>query len=769
MRKTASILIVASLVAMVFVGFEPTIAGDPEEPDLIGKYQRLGSDDDLTREHVSWDDGVLNLEGPMFTSKLRVDIGFLEQELGAWGSHQEFSVGDGFVEFDARRASLEALTLGEDPIFTLGSRDRIEFVDRPMWVSAQQEEHGGQITLEMDDGDSSGQQVFISRDWLWERGIQWFNVTHEDGTLLTATEVAGGVMVDVHHFSEVQINPDGLDVKKVVGGLTVSNQGETRWSWQESVLEVDVDYNPGQEYEVLIPADWTDLHIRPHMFKVHTSSGVATTISLDTESPDCNCYRMVAGVQYYPIEFSTSSLSVMIEVIGKHIPAYTVQNGELAPHWEEKRWNETALLLEIDVEEQSSDYEVWVEKAWVESSFPMSQLNVSHEYTVEVASAEDYMVFDCCVVGDLLPPIVFSIDQLLEARAMVGDLVKVWLGDWVFGGGSCPFEVDGSDVHFLDDATLRWIGDISGSTYENEVNVCYWEADNLVWLYWFFAKQNDGGEWLTQATANEDPCPRTDLGRAYCIRLHNLYPAGQAIDDWRFRDHEPDQNEGSINCKDFTLTLKDPDNIVEISWDVEWCDTQVRVQKTTWDEGRWYVAKERDGDAAHRHSFDFGVVQRIPMPSDDQWESDVMADMITRFMCRPGASGSTCIRGIEEWELHASKQGGVQAFNELLGGTTTIGAKTYDYNETIAILNARDNDEATKLATTLIGAQLLIEAGSIPDSEVMVAIIEAHDLLANYTEMLPWENTELSVNDQSLMESLRHQISNGFVNEMHQA
>ncbi len=79
-----------------------------------------------------------------------------------------------------------------------------------MWVSVEQAEQGGRITLDLEDCDASGQQVYISKEWLWERGTQWCNATHEDGTLLPVTDLAGGVLVDFHHFSEVYINPDGL-------------------------------------------------------------------------------------------------------------------------------------------------------------------------------------------------------------------------------------------------------------------------------------------------------------------------------------------------------------------------------------------------------------------------------------------------------------------------------------------------------------------------------------------------------------------------------
>lgn len=389
MRKAATVVVVTGLAVMVFAGIQPSGAQDPQGAEAIGVYHRLGSDDDLTSVHVTWNEGVMEVEGPALTDKLQVETAFLEKELGSWGSHEEFSVIDGVVEIDARKATFEAFHLGEEPIFTNGAGGQVKLLDRPMWLNASQEAHGERITLTMEDGDSSGQQVFISREWLWGHGIQWFNVTHEDGTVLPVTEQSGGVIVDVPHFSEVYINSDGLDVKQVVAGATVSNQGETRWFWQESVLEVDVDYNPEQDYKVLISVDWTELHIRPHTFNVYSSGDLVD--KPDTGISVC-CGGSGSSQEYYSVKFSTSGLSVRIEVIGEHLPIYTVEDDELQPHWGEKRWNETDTVLEVDVEDQSSDYEVSVEKDWANQTFGTLLVDSYSWWEVEFEEVDYYVV-----------------------------------------------------------------------------------------------------------------------------------------------------------------------------------------------------------------------------------------------------------------------------------------------------------------------------------------------------------------------------------------
>ncbi len=276
MQKTVTVAIIASLILMSFAGFQPSLAENPGG-DVIGEYHQFGATEDLTSNHVSWDDGDLVVAGPAFANKLEVETAFLEEELGDWSSDEQFTVGEGVVKFESREATFTGLSLGVDSVFTWGSESLLRFQERPMWVSMDQDGHGEQINLTMSDGDSSGQQIYVSKEWLWGHGIHRPNATHEDGSVLnvTRTQDGSGFLVDVHHFSRIEILSAERSVLGQSGdGEVKSHDGDVLWYPDDSTLEIDVGGTSSDTYTLYVEKDWIDLYVPSLALREHTWANI---------------------------------------------------------------------------------------------------------------------------------------------------------------------------------------------------------------------------------------------------------------------------------------------------------------------------------------------------------------------------------------------------------------------------------------------------------------------------------------------------------------
>jgi hypothetical protein len=283
MRKKIALVVITSLLVMVFSSIQPSLADVSEENSTsIGTYQRLGGENDLNENHVAADDEGLVVKGPAFTSTLRLERDFLDSGLGAgWSASRAFVLEDDNVVFQGRTVEFMPLELTREPVFTMGTRDQIEFQDRPMWVSVKQDAHGETITITMEDGDSTGQAVYIGKEWLWERGIHRPVVVHEDGTDLSAEPApqGDGWLIQVHHFSDISIDPSDEIIFSDQGGLVVPHTGDARWYEEEKRLEIDVGedchitqmMNCGSiDHGVYVDKDWLDMRIEHLALENHT-------------------------------------------------------------------------------------------------------------------------------------------------------------------------------------------------------------------------------------------------------------------------------------------------------------------------------------------------------------------------------------------------------------------------------------------------------------------------------------------------------------------
>lgn len=249
----------ALLLLAGFGSIQPSSA-DGGGTDL-GKYRQFGLSHNLEDQHVSWQGENLTVEGPTFTSELHVNESFLDRELGAWSADEAFSPGDGEAIFEDRNAIFRPLQLDAGPVFTWGDNSSIQFKDRPMWLSVNQADYGSNITLEMDDGEFTGQQISISKLWLMDRGLPQVRAIHEDGTELNVN-VTGDqeeILIDVPHFSSVVLTSE-VDVRGRIGGVTLEHDGEKRWFENQSKLEIDVGDFLGT-YELLVERNWLTLNI----------------------------------------------------------------------------------------------------------------------------------------------------------------------------------------------------------------------------------------------------------------------------------------------------------------------------------------------------------------------------------------------------------------------------------------------------------------------------------------------------------------------------
>jgi hypothetical protein len=255
------------LVAILLLASSATLPSSAEQgggPLEVGEYRQFGASHDLTQQHISWNGEQLKIEGPLFTSELKVNIAYLADELGAWASRQAFVPDGDYAKFSDRSASFISFELGPEPVFTWGHPSQVHLLARPMWVSAQQEEHGANITLEFSDGDTTGQAIFISKEWLWKRGIHRPDATHQDGTVLqvTSTESKDGFLIEVHHFSFIILHPAQISVLGKSGSDPIEpHPGQKRWYPQDLRLEIDVGGTTAGSYSLYVEKDWLDLHI----------------------------------------------------------------------------------------------------------------------------------------------------------------------------------------------------------------------------------------------------------------------------------------------------------------------------------------------------------------------------------------------------------------------------------------------------------------------------------------------------------------------------
>jgi hypothetical protein len=248
----------------------------------VGTYKQFGFTNDLTPAHVTPEGDGLRVEGPAFTSELRVRLEFIQTELGAWGADAAFTVQSDEARFAQGDVKLVPLDIGETPVFTSGHPSQILLTERPMWVSAYQDAYAGNITLELSDGDSSGQAIYISKAWLWERGIHRPEATHEDGSSLVVnvTEDGFGFMIDVHHFSYIVLHPSQISVLGKLGSdPPQTHQGQKRWFESMQRLEVDVGGPMAGSYMLYVEKDWVNLHVpwvglRGHTWQEATVGGI---------------------------------------------------------------------------------------------------------------------------------------------------------------------------------------------------------------------------------------------------------------------------------------------------------------------------------------------------------------------------------------------------------------------------------------------------------------------------------------------------------------
>lgn len=382
MRRIQVTILVTVLVLTIMSGV-PASSSDEGSPERkIGVYERWMDSGDLSEKHVTRDGKNLAIQGPSFTNTLRVDKNFLEVELGAWSASAAFTLDGDHAVFNGRSADFAPLELGAEPAFTLGGRDQIEFQERPMWVSVEQDEPGGQITLHMEDGDTSGQPIFIAKEWLWGRGIHRPLAVHEDGTNLSVEGMPGrdGWVIDVHHFSYVLILPIDEIVFSRQDGIIVPHTGETRWYEDEKRLEIDVGGNldcashvlagcGSIDQDVMVDKDWLDMNINH--------------LSLQEHVWEVNSYNLrgFEKEKYYEVRLTSSQTPTTV-VYDYFIPtsttAYTRGNPETVQIWS---WNESTLYnlppmavklpdgdnFAIDIDREGL-YRLQFNKSWLDNS-----------------------------------------------------------------------------------------------------------------------------------------------------------------------------------------------------------------------------------------------------------------------------------------------------------------------------------------------------------------------------------------------------------------
>lgn len=247
---------------------EPNSQSD--EPRVIGSFGYQGTIQDLMDHHAVDHPRGMRIQAPPGASGMQIDLDFLKEQLGAWSLPGVFALNvDGHIELDRRNAIFHRLEFGHDSVFTLGSNDTIRFESRPMWVNLTTEGEG--IILGLDDGDPSGQEVFLSKEFLYSHGIHRPNVTHEDGTPLEVrlAQDGSGYWVDVPHFSSIIVNPDGfLAFQRQFGVVSVFG-GTKTWHTDTNDLFVSVQ-NTLTSIDVMLEVEWFEANM-PHVgLKDHT-------------------------------------------------------------------------------------------------------------------------------------------------------------------------------------------------------------------------------------------------------------------------------------------------------------------------------------------------------------------------------------------------------------------------------------------------------------------------------------------------------------------
>lgn len=268
---------------------ENTDDSTEEEQRVIGSFYRRGEALDLTEHQAQDHPQGLRVRAPPGSSSMRIDPAFLEEKLGEWGASGKFRVGDdGFVEVDHRIAVFKEVALNEKPIFTLGTGKNIQFESRPMWVSIEEAQSG--FILDMEDGDTTGQKVFLSNAFLSEMGVHRPVVTHEDGYDVQVEQAAdgSGYWLEVPHFTKVHVTPDDMMIWKRDSVGTWEFGEEPEWDTATNELFVNVPNNL-VDIELLFERAWFNtnmpyLGLVGHTWEEETYEGdVYYKVALESE------------------------------------------------------------------------------------------------------------------------------------------------------------------------------------------------------------------------------------------------------------------------------------------------------------------------------------------------------------------------------------------------------------------------------------------------------------------------------------------------------
>lgn len=286
-RKFASGIVVALLLLSstpLTPAEEPGSDGGPSDgaAEVVGEVIETTGVANLTADDFTETAAGLEMTPPAGATEVRVNASYLYRQFGSWASDREFTVDGNRIVLDPEVTTFSSFDPEPDMtrVFTLGSKRSIRFLDRPMWISINGTANS--LTLDVSDGNTSGQDIWIYKDWIWDYGIWTVEASHgEDGETIPVRQSKhfDAFVVEADHFSPINLdcrndcNVEAVEVKKRVDGEFVPHTWEGSWDGTNKTFNLSMPVEL-LDFQALVESDWLGANI-PHLALVEYNWTVA--------------------------------------------------------------------------------------------------------------------------------------------------------------------------------------------------------------------------------------------------------------------------------------------------------------------------------------------------------------------------------------------------------------------------------------------------------------------------------------------------------------
>lgn len=431
-QRTLAVFLLIILTASGFVGPQVTggdgsPTGDPTPPTqsereahplwnaTYGIYLLDGEKHTLTSKHAHRFEDGLRLQVPREASHLVLQRERLSEILGeAWSATEPFYYNQttGNVTIIGAAATLYRGPSSGSERFTLGTFEGVAFSDRPMKLSVHRD--AGGVALDMDDGSTQGQEVFVSHEFLNDFGIHKPRAQHEDGNLIEVwlDDKLGGYWIRVPHFSIVFLSADDILVYGRKAGVVSPHSGSITWNEADQKLRIEVE-NELVSYDVLVEAKWLDLHLPNLALK-----GIPWT------------KEFYKGEEYYVVSFAAFETPTVVEFLEFRLtetrlytygsphfvqshPYNTTLREEKGPIWVSTLIEGPWVRVDVDTD-NTDEFELLLSAAWIEedgaeplhftdaTNHISTELLIDGSWLVTFANSTTLEIFDSSL-GPLAP------------------------------------------------------------------------------------------------------------------------------------------------------------------------------------------------------------------------------------------------------------------------------------------------------------------------------------------------------------------------------